>query len=224
MNYIQQLNLVFKEFSEDDRLNPTHISLYISFFQVWHASGFAAEFFVKRRELMQMAKIGSKSTYHRCVTDLDRWNYLTYFPCNNPYQGSKIRMIHRVEREDQHYVHYDTRLEQLADGYYNLAKQTDRPYRALDKQTDRAYRALDKQTTNMKVPQPNELPDILNFFNDINLSADVENTIFKYSKELQGPTSEALDIRDWFTLFIHCLKKISHSGLKKEGNHRINSV
>jgi hypothetical protein len=123
-------------------------------------------------------------------------------------------MIHRVEKEEQHYGNYDPRLEQLADGfYYNLAKETDRP-----------YMAFDKKTTNMKVPQPNELPDILNFFNDIDLSADVENTIFKYSKELQCPTSEVLDIRDWFTLFIHCLKKISHSGLKNEGNHRINSV
>ncbi|MFT6931282.1 MAG: hypothetical protein ACJAQ7_002787, partial [Sediminicola sp.] len=28
--------------------------------------------------MMQMAKIGSKTTYHRCFRNLDDWKYLVY--------------------------------------------------------------------------------------------------------------------------------------------------
>ena len=92
MNYIKLLNAAFEKFYFDDRLNPTHISLYMALFQEWNSSRFADEFYVNRRDLMRCAKIGSKSTYHRCVTDLDSWLYLSYFPSNNPYKGSKIKM------------------------------------------------------------------------------------------------------------------------------------
>ncbi len=92
MNYIKLLNAAFSTFYFDDRLNPTHISLYMALFQEWNSSRFMDEFYVNRRELMRVAKIGSKSTYHRCIVDLDAWNYLLYFPSNNPYKGSKIKM------------------------------------------------------------------------------------------------------------------------------------
>ena len=65
MNYIKLLNAAFEKFYFDDRLNPTHISLYMALFQEWNSSRFADEFYVNRRDLMRVAKIGSKSTYHR---------------------------------------------------------------------------------------------------------------------------------------------------------------
>ncbi|TVZ26074.1 hypothetical protein JM83_1020 [Gillisia sp. Hel_I_86] len=92
MNYIKLLNAAFEKFYFDDRLNPTHISLYMALFQEWNSSRFADEFYVNRRDLMMASKIGSKSTYHRCVTELDSWNYLFYFPSNNPYKGSNTNL------------------------------------------------------------------------------------------------------------------------------------
>ena len=37
MNYIKLLNAAFEKFYFDDRLNPTHISLYMALFQEWNS-------------------------------------------------------------------------------------------------------------------------------------------------------------------------------------------
>ncbi|WP_281980350.1 hypothetical protein [Tenacibaculum mesophilum] len=92
VNYITHLNTVFEEFLNDNRLNPTHISLYMALFQVWNSTRFPEEFFVIRDEVMQQSKIGSKSTYHRCLKDLDKYGYIEYQPSHNPYRGSKIKL------------------------------------------------------------------------------------------------------------------------------------
>ncbi|GAA3622788.1 hypothetical protein [Flavivirga jejuensis] len=93
INYIKHLNGVFVQFSKDSRLNPTHISLYIALFQLWNSSFFKEEFYINREEVMAYSKIGSKSTYHRCIKELSHWNYLLYSPSHNPFKGSKIKMF-----------------------------------------------------------------------------------------------------------------------------------
>ncbi|AEM71532.1 hypothetical protein Murru_2494 [Allomuricauda ruestringensis DSM 13258] len=93
VNYIKHLNGVFEQFSKDSRLNPTHISLYIALFQFWNTNYFKSEFFINRDEVMQCAKIGSKSTYHRCIKELDHWSYIVYTPSHNPFKGSRIKMF-----------------------------------------------------------------------------------------------------------------------------------
>lgn len=93
MNYIKHLNAVFKRFSQDTRLNPTHISLYMALFQYWNINRFAQIFFVNREELMKMSKIGSKVTYHKCMKSLSNWKYIIYLPSHNPFKSSQIKMI-----------------------------------------------------------------------------------------------------------------------------------
>ena len=93
INYIKHLNGVFGEFAKDSRLNPTHISLYIALFQIWNNNYFKAEFYINRDEVMGYSKIGSKSTYHRCIKELSHWKYLLYTPSHNPFKGSRIKMF-----------------------------------------------------------------------------------------------------------------------------------
>ena len=71
MNYIRHLNAVFEQFSKDSRLNPSHVSLYMALFQYWNINRFPEVFYIAREEVMAMAKIGSKATYHRCLRRLD---------------------------------------------------------------------------------------------------------------------------------------------------------
>ncbi len=59
MNYIKHLNSAFEKFYFHVRLNPSHNSLYMTFSQEWNSSRFAREFFVNRRDLMNVAKIGN---------------------------------------------------------------------------------------------------------------------------------------------------------------------
>lgn len=93
INYIKHLNGVFVQFSKDSRLNPTHISLYVALFQLWNNNFFKEEFYINREEVMDFSKIGSKSTYHRCIKELSHWNYIVYTPSHNPFKGSRIKMF-----------------------------------------------------------------------------------------------------------------------------------
>ena len=93
VNYIKHLNAVFLQFSKDSRLNPTHISLYVALFQLWNNYHFPMEFYVNREEAMRFSKIGSKTTYHRCIKELHHWKYLLYEPSHNPFKGSRIKMF-----------------------------------------------------------------------------------------------------------------------------------
>jgi hypothetical protein len=93
INYIKHLNGVFLQFSKDSRLNPTHISLYIGLFQIWNDYHFTESFYINREEVMSYSKIGSKTTYHRCIKELSYWKYLLYQPSHNPFRGSRIKMF-----------------------------------------------------------------------------------------------------------------------------------
>jgi len=93
VNYIKHLKSVFIQFSKDNRLNPTHISLYIALFQLWNVNRFPEEFYINREEIMKYSKIGSKSTYHRCIKELSHWDYVVYIPSHNPYKGSKVKIL-----------------------------------------------------------------------------------------------------------------------------------
>lgn len=93
INYIKHLNAVFVQFSKDGRLNPTHISLYVALFQLWNMYHFPETFYINRQEVMVLAKLGSKSTYHRSIKDLSHWSYLLYSPSKNKFKGSQIMMF-----------------------------------------------------------------------------------------------------------------------------------
>jgi len=92
VNYIKHLNTVFSAFAKDNRLNPTHISLYLALFQLWNSARFPDEFIIIRDELMSLSKIGSKSTYHKCLKELEFFGYINYMPSHNPFKGSKISL------------------------------------------------------------------------------------------------------------------------------------
>ncbi|WP_158651340.1 hypothetical protein [Pseudotamlana carrageenivorans] len=93
INYISHLNQVFNVFSSDSRLNTTHVSMYMALFHFWNNARFADEFFINRNDVMLLSKIGSKGTYHKCMRDLDTWQYFKYLPSRNPQMGSKIKMF-----------------------------------------------------------------------------------------------------------------------------------
>ncbi len=92
MNYIRHLSAAFQMILNDSRLNPTHVSLYMSLFQLWNITRFSEVFYINRQEVMQFSKIGSKTTFHRCMQDLHKWKYIKYIPSHNIYKSSEVRM------------------------------------------------------------------------------------------------------------------------------------
>lgn len=123
MNYIRHLNSAFGQFAKDQRLNPTHISLYIALFQLWNMNRFPKSFLVNREETMSLSKIGSRTTYHRCLTDLNNWNYVFYMPSHNAFKGSRIKMPIFGTTDGQAVDKHETSGGQAVVSYTNINKQ-----------------------------------------------------------------------------------------------------
>jgi hypothetical protein len=195
MNYIKLLNAAFEKFYFDDRLNPTHISLYMALFQEWNSSRFADEFYVNRRDLMRCAKIGSKSTYHRCVTDLDSWLYLCYFPSNNPYKGSKIKMSIISTSDEPDMGRYNPTLEQLAEQYHPIREPVVGQHHPINGQALVSTINNTKQENNIK--QPKGWQAVIDFFIEKGFNADEGKKFFEHYETRNWQTSDGKAIRDW---------------------------
>ena len=216
MNYIKLLNAAFEKFLFDDRLNPTHISLYMALFQEWNSSRFADEFYVNRRELMRVAKIGSKSTYHRCVTDLDSWNYLSYFPSNNPYKGSKIKMSIIGTSDEPVTGQYNPILEQLAEQYRPIREPVVYQHhpnngQAVDSHRPTSGQALVSTINNTKqvnnIKQPKGWQAVFIFFEEKGFDADEAKKFYEHYQTRNWQTGDGKEIRDWRAVAINWMDR-----------------
>jgi len=209
MNYIKLLNAAFSTFYFDDRLNPTHISLYMALFQEWNSSRFAIGFYVNRRDLMMASKIGSKSTYHRCVTDLDVWGYLVYFPSNNPYKGSKIKMTIIETTDEPNMGRYNPESEQLAEHYHPIREPVVGQHRPNNEQVVNQHRPVSgqalvstinntKQVKNNKQPKGRQA--VFDFFVNKGFDTDEGKKFYKHYETRNWQTSDGKEIRDWRAL------------------------
>jgi hypothetical protein len=101
MNYIKHLTGFFDKVIQDDRLNPTHISLYVALFQFWNVQRFKNPISISRDEVMRVSKICSKATYHKCMKDLHQFDYVLYDPSYNPFRGSLVTIINMELKSEQ---------------------------------------------------------------------------------------------------------------------------
>ena len=100
MNYIKLLAGFFEKVSDDDRLNPSHISMYVSIFQFWNANHFQNPISISRNQVMRISKIASNATYHKCIRELNEFGYLRYLPSFNPYKGSLVHLFNLVSEKE----------------------------------------------------------------------------------------------------------------------------
>jgi len=90
MNYIKHLTAFFDKVLREQNLNPSHISLYMALFQFWNLSRFQNPICISRDDVMSISKIGSKSTYHKCMKELHEMEFIVYDPSYNPFKGSLV--------------------------------------------------------------------------------------------------------------------------------------
>ena len=218
MNYIKSLTAAFEKFYFDQRLNPSHISLYMALFHAWNACRFTSEFFVNRKELMQIAKIGSPTTYHRCITDLHSWNYLTYFPSNNPFKGSKIKMIIFSPTDDKVAGHYNPILDQVAEHYHPTGEQVLDSYSPINGQPLVSNINITKQTKDYK--QPN-WKTVIKFFIKKGSDAVYAKKFFEYYESQKWHTGDKQPVHDWKALAVSWIERSKSFGnVKKEKQKR----
>lgn len=109
MNYIRHLTGFYEKIHEDNRLNPTHISLYLALFQFWNLNHFQNPISISRHEMMKLSKIAAYGTYHKCIKDLQDFGYIEYLPSFNPYKGSLVNLLNFDEVEVQNLNSYHTK-------------------------------------------------------------------------------------------------------------------
>lgn len=90
MEAIQELSGFYRQIAEDCRIGTTHISLYMAFFECWNRNNFCGPVIFTGREIMKMAKIDSRATYHKCLKDLVELGYLKYIPSFNRVVKNKV--------------------------------------------------------------------------------------------------------------------------------------
>lgn len=216
MNYIKLLNAAFEKFYFDDRLNPTHISLYMTLFQEWNSCRFMDEFYVNRRDIMRCAKIGSKSTYHRCIVDLDAWQYLSYYPSNNPYKGSKIKMAIIGTSDEPVVGQYNPILEQLAEQYCPRGVPLEGHHHPKNGQEVYPHhptngQALVSNINNIKqennIKQPKGRQAVVDFFEEKNFNITEAEKFYQHYTDRNWHTGNNEPIRDWRAVAINWMDR-----------------
>ncbi len=232
MNYIKLLTAAFDKFYHDQRLNPSHISLYMALFQAWNVCRFTNEFFVNRKEIMQIAKIGSPTTYHRCITDLHSWNYLTYFPSNNPFKGSKVKMIVFLPTDDTVEGHHNPILDQVAEHYNPISDQVAEYYNSTDDKVLDSYHSINGQALvsnininkqNKHYKQPNRKA-VINFFKEKGSDAIYAKKFFEYYESQEWHTGDKQPVHDWKALAVSWIERSKSFGNVKKEKQRPNSI
>ena len=88
-----QLLLYFKRvydaLSKDERLSMAHLCVYNALLQCWNENDFSNPVKITRKEIMRLAKVKSKTTYHKCISDLQVFGYIRYEPSFKP-EGSLV--------------------------------------------------------------------------------------------------------------------------------------
>ena len=97
MNYIKHLTGFFNKIADENKLNPTHISLYLALFQCWNVNRFKNPTGISREEIMKASKINSNATYHKCMKELQILGFIEYLPTFNPHSSSNVIMINFSE-------------------------------------------------------------------------------------------------------------------------------
>lgn len=81
----------FYEAIEDDvRIGTTHISLYMALLHQWNLAEGINPFPIERAVIMKAAKINSRCTYNKCMSNLHEFGYLTYLPSVNQFTNSTV--------------------------------------------------------------------------------------------------------------------------------------
>ncbi|HTB99472.1 MAG TPA: hypothetical protein VK705_02200 [Ferruginibacter sp.] len=141
MNYIKHLAGFFERVAGDERLNPTHISMYVSLFQFWNASRFQNPISISRNELMRVSKISAKATYHKCMRELNDFGYLHYKPSYNPFKGSLVYLFNFQTATEQALVtgrtKNETSVEQAQEPYINNSNIINQTVTNKDKQAQK---------------------------------------------------------------------------------------
>ncbi|MCS4165211.1 hypothetical protein [Sphingobacterium sp. BIGb0116] len=84
---------VIKKATADQRLTVSHMALFFAIVMLCRRENGYRTIQTSRKVLMGKSHIGSLPTYHKCLKDLEKYNYVNYFPSYHPKKGSSISVL-----------------------------------------------------------------------------------------------------------------------------------
>ncbi|SDW13427.1 hypothetical protein SAMN05444410_101313 [Hydrobacter penzbergensis] len=99
MEKLKPLSDFFIAIDKDPRISITHIGLYAALLQYWSEHGFENPVHVFSYEIMKIAKISTKTTYHKIIKDLSSYGYIRYEPSYKRNKGSKVHFSEKCPYE-----------------------------------------------------------------------------------------------------------------------------
>lgn len=89
MQHLQPLSEFLLAIGKDPRIGPVHIALFTVLFNRWVSEQYPDAIRIVSYEVMPLAKIASKVTFHKTIKELNAYGYLEYRPCFNR-KGSRV--------------------------------------------------------------------------------------------------------------------------------------
>lgn len=77
----------------DARVKVWHVGTYLALVLLWDKNKQSSPFRVSRHLLMQMSRARSRTTYHKCLRELENLGYIKYSPSYHPQEASKVWLI-----------------------------------------------------------------------------------------------------------------------------------
>jgi hypothetical protein len=96
MDNLGRLSNFLQRVMSDVQLGASHISVYAALCQAWINSGCEDSFSISRSRVMKLARINSKTTYHKVIYQLAKCGYILYTPSYHPVKGSEVSLLERT--------------------------------------------------------------------------------------------------------------------------------
>ncbi len=90
MEQLKPLSEFFTAIENDPRISITHIGIYAALLQYWKKHNYINPVHAYSWEIMQLAKITGRATYHKIIKDLNEFGYIKYEPSFKRGQRSKM--------------------------------------------------------------------------------------------------------------------------------------
>ena len=100
MEQLPYLSGFFLAIENDPRISITHIGIYAALLQYWSQNQYANPLQAFSYEIMKIAKISAKRTYHKTIRELSEYGYLKYQPSFKRNQGSRVFLLSEDETDN----------------------------------------------------------------------------------------------------------------------------
>ncbi|SRR6266496_2537278 len=92
MEQLEQLKGFFEAASDDPRITPAHISLFMALYHAWRNNDCKNPVAVFKNDVMRFSKISGRTTYQKCIQELHDYGYIEYQPSFNHFLGSLVSL------------------------------------------------------------------------------------------------------------------------------------